>query len=532
MLEWLKKKFNKNEEDVETKEETAKEEAEVSGEAQDEPEAVEGDTKESNKYLTKETEIVDPETEVDEKIKEETKKAPEENLITEKYSFDNKEKTSETVAEETLEIEEEPLDEEQLKVEEVTESRQEQNLVDEEVFETTEDLQTHKVEEEAISVSENEEIIESQEAFEVDTSEELPEKDEKDSEEVKEDFVDKSLESKADENANEDDSAAESEIAESVEEEEKQEEEKVGWFGKLKAGLSKTRDDMNYKINDILGNYVKIDEDMIEDLEDLLISSDIGMETTMLLIDNLRDSIREQQIQDPKDVKPLLAEEIRKILEKNEEDHRLNLDISPSIILIVGVNGVGKTTTIGKLAHRLKGEGKSVLIAAADTFRAAAIEQVETWGERSGVPVISHKEGADPAAVVFDAIQAQKARNIDVLICDTAGRLHNKKNLMNELEKIHRIIEKESPDAQKESLLVLDATTGQNAILQAKSFDEVTHLTGIVLTKLDGTAKGGVVLPLTQELDIPIKLIGVGEGMNDLQEFSGKDFADALVNIE
>lgn len=531
MLEWLKKKFNKNEEDIEAKEENAKEEAEVSDEAQDEPEAIEVDTKESEESLREGIETVEPETEADEEIEEETKKTSEENLITEKYSFDNKDKTTEAVAEETFEIEEVPLGEEQLEVEEIDESRKEQNLVDEEVVETSESSQIHKVEEDVSSVSEDKEIIEPEDAFEVDTQEELSEDDEKDSEEGKEDFVDKTLEPTADKNASEDDSEAKSEIAESVEEEEKQE-EKVGWFGRLKKGLSKTRDDMNYKINDILGNYVKIDDDMIEDLEDLLISSDIGMETTMMLIDNLRDSIREKQIQDPKDVKPLLAEEIRKILEKNEEDHHLNLDSSPSIILIVGVNGVGKTTTIGKLAHRLKSEGKSVLIAAADTFRAAAIEQVETWGERSGVPVISHKEGADPAAVVFDAIQAQKARNIDVLICDTAGRLHNKKNLMNELEKIHRIIEKESPDAQKESLLVLDATTGQNAILQAKSFDEVTHLTGIVLTKLDGTAKGGVVLPLTQELDIPIKLIGVGEGMNDLQEFSGKDFADALVNIE
>lgn len=309
-------------------------------------------------------------------------------------------------------------------------------------------------------------------------------------------------------------------------------EEKVGWFKRLKQGLEKTRDDMNYKINDILGNYVKIDDEMMEDLEDLLISSDMGMETTMTLIDRLKETIREKQIQDPKEVKGLLSEEIRAILEGDPERNRLHVEPSPAIILIVGVNGVGKTTTIGKLAYRFKREGKSVLIAAADTFRAAAIEQIETWGERSGTPVISHKEGADPAAVVYDAIQAQKSRNIDVLICDTAGRLHNKKNLMNELEKIHRIIEKEAPDAQKESLLVLDATTGQNAILQAKTFDEVTDLSGLILTKLDGTAKGGVVLPLVQELDIPIKLIGVGEGMLDLQDFSGKDFANALISTE
>lgn len=309
-------------------------------------------------------------------------------------------------------------------------------------------------------------------------------------------------------------------------------EEKVGWFQRLKQGLEKTRDDMNYKINDILGNYVQIDDDMMEDLEDLLISSDIGMETTMTLIDRLKDSIREKQIKDPKLVKGLLADEIKAILEADPSKNRLNVEPSPAIILIVGVNGVGKTTTIGKLAYRFKSEGKSVLIAAADTFRAAAIEQIETWGERSDTPVISHKEGADPAAVVYDAIQAQKSRNIDVLICDTAGRLHNKKNLMNELEKIHRIIEKEAPEAQKEALLVLDATTGQNAILQAKTFNEVTDLSGLILTKLDGTAKGGVVLPLVRELDIPIKLIGVGEGMTDLQNFSGKDFANALINAE
>lgn len=309
-------------------------------------------------------------------------------------------------------------------------------------------------------------------------------------------------------------------------------EEKVGWFQRLKQGLGKTRDDMNYKINDILGNYVQIDDDMMEDLEDLLISSDMGMETTMLLIDRLKETIREKQIKDPKLVKGLLAEEIRAVLEGDPAKNRLNVEPSPAIILIVGVNGVGKTTTIGKLAYRFKSEGKSVLIAAADTFRAAAIEQIETWGERSNTPVISHKEGADPAAVVYDAIQAQKSRKIDVLICDTAGRLHNKKNLMNELEKIHRIIEKEAPEAQKEALLVLDATTGQNAILQAKTFNEVTDLSGLILTKLDGTAKGGVVLPLVQELDIPIKLIGVGEGMTDLQDFSGKDFANALIDAE
>lgn len=488
MLEWLKKKFNPNEE-TEDKEESLTEELENTEETE-ELESVEEDFQVE---FIEDKELTDEEIEGGEKTlpdNEAVTEAPKDEVVTEKYSFDRRESTDEPK-------EGQPIQETEV-VSEKSHLQEDDDATDEDqtVFEEIEEVEN--IEDDDVDEIDD---VEVEESFD---EPDFTETDEIEPEEASQDEVE--------------------------EDEDEVEEEKIGWFGRLKAGLSKTRDDMNYKINDILGNYVKIDEDMIEDLEDLLISSDIGMETTMTLIDNLRDSIREKQIQDPKEVKPVLAEEIRKILEKNGDVSRLNLEPSPAVILIVGVNGVGKTTTIGKLAHKLKSEGKSVLIAAADTFRAAAIEQVETWGERSGVTVISHKEGADPAAVVFDAIQAQKARNIDVLICDTAGRLHNKKNLMNELEKIHRIIEKESPNAQKESLLVLDATTGQNAILQAKSFDEVTHLTGIVLTKLDGTAKGGVVLPLIQELDIPIKLIGVGEGMNDLQEFSGEEFADALVN--
>lgn len=486
MLEWLKKKFNPNEE-TEDKEEPLTEELDNTEETE-ELESVEEDFQVE---FIEDKELTDEEIEGGEKTlpdNEAVTEAPKDEVVTKKYSFDRREPTDEPK-------EGQPIQETEV-VSEESHLQEDDDVTDEDqtVFEEIEEVEN--IEDDDVDEIDD---VEVEESFD---EPDFTETDEIEPEEASQDEV----------------------------EEDEVEEEKIGWFGRLKAGLSKTRDDMNYKINDILGNYVKIDEDMIEDLEDLLISSDIGMETTMTLIDNLRDSIREKQIQDPKEVKPVLAEEIRKILEKNGDVSRLNLEPSPAVILIVGVNGVGKTTTIGKLAHKLKSEGKSVLIAAADTFRAAAIEQVETWGERSGVTVISHKEGADPAAVVFDAIQAQKARNIDVLICDTAGRLHNKKNLMNELEKIHRIIEKESPNAQKESLLVLDATTGQNAILQAKSFDEVTHLTGIVLTKLDGTAKGGVVLPLIQELDIPIKLIGVGEGMNDLQEFSGEEFADALVN--
>lgn len=494
MLEWLKKKFNPNEEETEDKEEPLTEDLEFT----EEPEELESVEEDFEVDYIEDEELPDEEIEGGEKTlpdNEAVTEAPKDEVVTKKYSFERREPTDEI--KEVQPVQETKEVSEASNLQEDDDTTDGEQTVFEEIEEVEEVDQIEKIENDDVDQIEDngiEESFDEPDSMEADAiePEEAPQEDE-----VEEDEV---------------------------------EEEKVGWFGRLKAGLSKTRDDMNYKINDILGNYVKIDEDMIEDLEDLLISSDIGMETTMTLIDNLRDSIREKQIQDPKEVKPVLAEEIRKILEKDGNVSRLNLEPSPAVILIVGVNGVGKTTTIGKLAHKLKSEGKSVLIAAADTFRAAAIEQVEAWGERSGVTVISHKEGADPAAVVFDAIQAQKARNIDVLICDTAGRLHNKKNLMNELEKIHRIIEKESPNAQKESLLVLDATTGQNAILQAKSFDEVTHLTGIVLTKLDGTAKGGVVLPLIQELDIPIKLIGVGEGMNDLQEFSGEEFADALVN--
>lgn len=288
---------------------------------------------------------------------------------------------------------------------------------------------------------------------------------------------------------------------------------KVNFFKKLMSGLDKTRKEVGIKINTVMGNYVKIDDDMLEDLEDILISADVGMDTTMKLIDNLRETIIKEKINDPSKVKDILKSETKKLM--NEELNKGISDISPSIILVVGVNGVGKTTTIGKLAKRYKDEGKSVLIAAADTFRAAAIDQLKEWGNRVNVDVISHSEGQDPAAVVFDAITAAKSRNADILIVDTAGRLHNKANLMKELEKINRIIDKKYPEAYRETLLVLDATTGQNAMNQAKTFKEAVNITGIALTKLDGTAKGGVVIALQSELQIPIKLVGVGEGIYD-----------------
>lgn len=301
---------------------------------------------------------------------------------------------------------------------------------------------------------------------------------------------------------------------------------KVNFFKKLMSGLDKTRKEVGIKINTVMGNYVKIDDDMLEDLEDILISADVGMDTTMKLIDNLRETIIKEKINDPSKVKDILKSETKKLM--NEELNKGISDISPSIILVVGVNGVGKTTTIGKLAKRYKDEGKSVLIAAADTFRAAAIDQLKEWGNRVNVDVISHSEGQDPAAVVFDAITAAKSRNSDILIVDTAGRLHNKANLMKELEKINRIIDKKYPEAYRETLLVLDATTGQNAMNQAKTFKEAVNITGIALTKLDGTAKGGVVIALQSELQIPIKLVGVGEGIYDLQDFNLDNFLQGI----
>lgn len=301
---------------------------------------------------------------------------------------------------------------------------------------------------------------------------------------------------------------------------------KVNFFKKLMSGLDKTRKEVGIKINTVMGNYVKIDDDMLEDLEDILISADVGMDTTMKLIDNLRETIIKEKINDPSKVKDILKSETKKLM--NEELNKGISDISPSIILVVGVNGVGKTTTIGKLAKRYKDEGKSVLIAAADTFRAAAIDQLKEWGSRVNVDVISHSESQDPAAVVFDAITAAKSRDADILIVDTAGRLHNKANLMKELEKINRIIDKKYPEAYRETLLVLDATTGQNAMNQAKTFKEAVNITGIALTKLDGTAKGGVVIALQSELQIPIKLVGVGEGIYDLQDFNLDNFLQGI----
>jgi fused signal recognition particle receptor len=309
------------------------------------------------------------------------------------------------------------------------------------------------------------------------------------------------------------------------EQEEEVEEANVSFFSKLKDGLFKTRKNITDKINDVLLNFKSVDEDLFEELEEILITSDVGVETTMKILDNLRLKVKQQNVKDPMQIKTLLKQEMLEILGTSTDAIGTH---SPEVILIIGVNGVGKTTSIGKISSRLKKSGKKVLIAAADTFRAAAIDQLEVWGKRAGVDVIKHQEGSDPAAVIFDAISAAKSRKIDVLICDTAGRLHNKKNLMEELRKIFKVIDREYPEAHKEVMLVLDATTGQNAISQAKVFKEVANITGIILTKLDGTAKGGIVIGIKSELDIPVKLIGVGEKVNDLQEFIPEDFVNAL----
>ena len=299
----------------------------------------------------------------------------------------------------------------------------------------------------------------------------------------------------------------------------------MGLFDKIKAGLKKTRENISNQINSMLHAFTKIDEDLFEELEEQLVMADVGINTATSICDTLRERVKERGITDPNQIMDLLREVVTEMI---AGDNELHLDTQPAVILVIGVNGVGKTTTIGKIASRLKKEGKSVILGAADTFRAAAIEQLEVWADRAGVPIVKHSEGADPAAVVFDAIAAAKARHADVVICDTAGRLHNKKHLMDELSKISRIIDKGLPGCSKEVLLVLDATTGQNAVNQAREFKEAAGLTGIVLTKLDGTAKGGVVLAIREDLGLPVKFIGVGEQVDDLQPFDAEDFARAL----
>ncbi len=299
----------------------------------------------------------------------------------------------------------------------------------------------------------------------------------------------------------------------------------MGFFDKLKSGLSKTKESVFSQVDNVIKSFVRVDEDMLEELEEVLICSDMGFETAEEIIDELRGRIKDERLKEPDSVKESLKEILRSKIGKGEP---LKLDTVPSVILVIGVNGVGKTTSIGKIAANLKADGKKVLVAAADTFRAAAIDQLEVWCDRAGVELIRQNEGSDPAAVVFDAAAAAKNRNADVLIVDTAGRLHNKKNLMMELAKIDRVLTRELPDSSRETLLVLDSTTGQNAVIQAKEFKESAEITGLILTKLDGTAKGGAVFSIKNMLDIPVKYIGVGEGIADMQPFDADMFVDAL----
>ena len=301
----------------------------------------------------------------------------------------------------------------------------------------------------------------------------------------------------------------------------------MGFFDKLKTGLNKTKQSINEKINDVFSNFRKVDEEFLEELEEILIMSDIGIETSTQIIDKLRERMKKEKIEDEEEVKRVLREEMQEILEVTDKD--LHLNTKPSIILVIGVNGVGKTTSIGKIANRLAKDGKKVVVAAADTFRSAAVEQLEIWAKRAGAGIVKREEGVDPASVVYDAIKKVKEENADVLIVDTAGRLHNKKYLMDELNKIQKVINKEMPEADKEVLLVIDGTTGQNAISQVKAFKQEADITGLVLTKLDGTAKGGAVIGIVEENKIPVKFIGVGEQIDDMEVFNAEDFVKAII---
>ncbi|MGL5314223.1 MAG: signal recognition particle-docking protein FtsY [Peptostreptococcaceae bacterium] len=425
--------------------------------------------------------------------------------------------------EETEAKEENHLEEVSEKVEESIEgtTEAEENIEEQEVQPVVEEenvAEEIEVKEEAETETEDitirEEIVEETNDVNAESIEEVKLETEKEVEEPQEETVEEPQE------------VIVEEVVEEKEEVIQEPEKKVSLFDRLKQGLTKAKQGITDRIDDVLKSYTKVDEELLEELEEILITADVGVSTTMNIIESLRDKIKEKGITDPMDVREELKEIVEGIL--NEENSTLDVEKSPTIILMVGVNGVGKTTTIGKLANRYKKEGKKVLLAAGDTFRAAAIEQLEVWSQRSNVDIIKHQEGADPGAVIFDAIKAAKARNVDLLICDTAGRLHNKANLMNELGKVFKIVDREFPEAKREVLLVVDATTGQNAVVQAKTFKEVADITGIVLTKLDGTAKGGVVLAVKSEVDVPVKLIGVGETVEDLQDFNAKAFSDAL----
>lgn len=406
---------------------------------------------------------------------------------------------------------EEGLSEEEIQ-EEVSDQASQDQEIDEEVFQ--EETKEEGSQDQDLSEGTLEEDVEEEKAQVEEEIENLEDADVQAEEEIREEeTIEKEIIEEVDGDGSQDSDPEEGQ-------------EKMGIFARLLAGLSKTKDNITGRIDSLLKSYTKIDEELLEDLEEILITADVGVTTTMEIIDRLRDMIKERGVKDPLEVRDLLKEIVASILKEGNSE--LDINPGPAVIVMVGVNGVGKTTTIGKLAQRYKKDGKKVMLAAADTFRAAATEQLDIWAKRIDVDIIKHHEGADPGAVVFDAIKASQARKVDLLICDTAGRLHNKANLMNELGKIFKIIDREYPEAKKEVLLVVDATTGQNAVSQAKTFKEVANITGIVLTKLDGTAKGGVVLAVKSEVDVPVKLIGVGERAEDLQSFDADSFTDAI----
>ena len=429
------------------------------------------------------------------------------------------EEIEDTVEKEEVDVEntvEEIKEEEQAVVEEVKEVENAVEKVENEVEENHTESTTEGIVEEV--TKENDTTVEEVEIKEITTEENnVVEKTE----------VEEAVQEIPEENVEPVEVEETEEVA--VEEQPTEEEKPKGFFAKIKAGLSKTRNKIISSVENVLSAFTKIDEDLYEELEEALIMADIGVETSLYIIEKLREKVKDEKIHDPAEVKGAIIRVITEILEKDDEPFELP---HPSVVLVIGVNGVGKTTTIGKLTHNYMENGKTVLLAAADTFRAAAIDQLQVWADRNNAQLIKHQENSDPGAVVYDAVQAAKARNTDVLICDTAGRLHNKKNLMEELRKISKIVNKEYPDAKVETLLVLDATTGQNALQQAKLFKEVADITGLVLTKLDGTAKGGIVLAIKHEMNIPVRYIGVGEQMDDLQEFNSKDFAKALFGEE
>lgn len=408
---------------------------------------------------------------------------------------------------------------------EITEEENKEQIIETNIQKPITEENKEQIEESAtFEIKENEKAeIEEIKQDEEDTkpeAEEKPKQDEVEKTEVIEELSQEDDKKEIEEEVN-NDVKEENNIEETIEEE-----KKVSLFDRLKQGLSKAKQGITDRIDEVLKSYTKVDEELLEELEEILITADVGVNTTMDIIEQLRVKIKQKGITNPMDVRVELKAIVEEIL--TNDNSKLDVSHCPTIILMVGVNGVGKTTTIGKLANKYKKDGKKVLLAAGDTFRAAAIEQLEVWSSRSNVDIIKHQEGADPGAVIFDAVKAAKARNVDVLICDTAGRLHNKANLMNELGKVFKIVDREFPEAKKEVLLVVDATTGQNAVSQAKTFKEVAQITGIVLTKLDGTAKGGVVIAVKSEVDVPVKLIGVGETVEDLQDFDAKAFSDAL----